>query len=189
MTFSRQSPISGNLEKAKLVALNGEAKDIEFMFNPTELAFEGVVETADNPGASSESSGKPKISFSNIKAYRITINNILYDVYENSDSQRSVIPYIETFKQATTFVQGKQRPPIYRFMWGSQTHLQYCFIEKLNYKFTMFMRDGTPVRAVIDGLTLKETDNPDKLDSEIPPPQPSGGDTISSRSQGRNRPQ
>lgn len=185
---SRQAPVSGDLKKATLVALKGEAKDIGFMFNPTELAFEGVVETADNPGARSESSGKPKVSFSNIQAYRVTINNILFDTYENENAQRNVSQYIDLFKQAITFVSGKQRPPIYRFEWGNQIHLQYCFVEKLNYKFTMFLNDGTPVRAVIDGLTLKETDDPDKLDAELPPPQSDPNDTMQSRQkQRRNR--
>lgn len=52
-----------------------------------------------------------------------------------------------------------ERTPIYRFLWGNQDkYLPYCVMENLDYKFTMFLPDGTPVRAVIDSLTLKETD-------------------------------
>lgn len=54
---------------------------------------------------------------------------------------------------------SQERTPIYRFLWGNQDkYLPYCVIESLDYKFTMFLPDGTPVRAVIDTLTLKETD-------------------------------
>lgn len=52
----------------------------------------------------------------------------------------------------------KERTPIYRFIWGDQTYLRRCNIEKLVYKLTMFLPDGTPVRAVIDSLTLKKAD-------------------------------
>lgn len=51
-----------------------------------------------------------------------------------------------------------QSPPVYRFVWGDQVYLRRCFLEKLNYKLTMFLPDGTPVRAVIDSLVLREID-------------------------------
>ena len=55
-------------------------------------------------------------------------------------------------------LEESKRTPIYRFVWGSQVYLQRCFIAKLNYKLTLFLPDGTPVRAVIDSLTLKKAD-------------------------------
>ena len=54
-----------------------------------------------------------------------------------------------------------KRTPHYRFVWGERVHLRRCVIEKLTYKLTMFLPDGTPVRAMIDSLTLK-TVAPDK---------------------------
>jgi hypothetical protein len=131
---------------------------IEFMFNPAELAFEGMVETAENPGARTEDTGQPKVSFANVKAYTVTINQVLFDTYEQETDV--VKRYIEPFRRAVQFAQGKQRPPIYTFIWGQQVHLRRCFVEKLSYKLTMFLPDGTPVRAVIDNLTLKEADDP-----------------------------
>jgi hypothetical protein len=135
---------SGNLVKATLISLDEGVPQIEFMFNPTELVFEGVVETSESPGARTEDKGTPKVSFSHVKAYKVTINKILFDTYEEGGD--------------VEFVKGKERPPIYQFMWGKQVYLRRCFIEKLNYKLTMFLPDGTPVRAVIDSLTLKEAD-------------------------------
>ncbi|HIH44103.1 MAG TPA: LysM peptidoglycan-binding domain-containing protein [Candidatus Methanoperedenaceae archaeon] len=44
-------------------------------------------------------------------------------------------------------------PPICRFIWGD---FQFqCIIEKTSKKFTMFLPDGTPVRATVN-VTLKE---------------------------------
>ncbi len=167
------------LEKAELIANSGEAPNIQFMFNPAELAFEGVVETADNPGARSEKSGKPKVSFSNVQAYRVTISNVFFDTYE---TQKDVLKnHIEPFRQAVRFVEGKERPPIYTFSWGSQVYFKRCFIEKLSYKLTMFLPNGMPVRAVIDNLTLKELDNLPEDSTSAPPAQRDPADTMASR--------
>jgi len=168
------------LEKAKLLCRDGSDYDIDFMFNPTEVSFEGDVESSDNPGSRSSESGKPKVSFSNIKAYRITINNILFDTYETNEDV--VKKHIFKFKKAVRFVSGKERPPLFAFYWGN-AYLDYCFIEKLSYKLTLFLSDGTPVRAVIDSLTLKETDGPANEQASAPAPQPSLADTMQSRRQ------
>ena len=148
--------IMTQLQKARLVPVD-PVSPIEFMFNPTELSFEESVETADNPGARTQTSGKPKVSFSNIKPSKVTITNIIFDTYE--DGTDVVGKYIAPFKQAVKFVPGLERPPLYTFTWG-QVYLRRCFVESLNYKLTMFMPSGTPVRARIDTLTLKEADEP-----------------------------
>lgn len=143
------------LAKAMLISDDG-VKNIEFMFNPNQLSFEGTVETAENAGARTQEKGKPKVSFANIKAYQVTISNIIFDTYEEGDDV--VKKYIDIVKQAVEFAPGKQRTPIYQFIWGSKIYLRRCFVEKLSYKLTMFLPDGTPVRAVIDSLSLKEAD-------------------------------
>ena len=152
------------LQKAKLICLDsggldaGAEYNITFMFNPSQLAFEGIVKTSENPGARTQDKGTPKVSFSNIKAYKVSISNILFDTYEEGDDV--IGRYINKFKKAVEFAPGKERPPIYRFEWGSKVYLRACFVERLSYKLTMFLPNGTPVRAVIDSLSLKEADEP-----------------------------
>ncbi|MDJ0509389.1 MAG: hypothetical protein QNJ64_09080 [Crocosphaera sp.] len=133
------------------------APDIIFMFNPKELVFERVVQIADNPGSRDSNTGVPKVSFSHTKPYQVTINNILFDTYESGLNVVTI--FIDPFRKAVEFAQGKESPPIYKFIWGDQIYLRSCFIERLNYKLTMFLSDGTPVRAVIDSLILKETEH------------------------------
>ena len=152
MSPNQTSDNSGNLVKARL--MSDEAPEIEFMFNPTELVFERSIATKAGD-ATRTGKGIPKVSFSHIEACKITINKIIIDTYEKGES---VNEYINKIKKAVEFVSGKERPPIYTFMWGGQIHLKRCFIDKITYKFTMFLPDGTPVRAVIDSLTLKESD-------------------------------
>lgn len=144
------------LAKARLISQDG-APPIEFMFNPRELTFEGVVETAESKGARTQDKGKPKISFANVKAYKVTVHKILFDTYETEEDV--VQRYIEPLRKAVEFVGGQQRPPIYTFCWGTRVYLPRCFVEKLTYKLTMFSPAGTPVRATIDSLTLKEVDD------------------------------
>ena len=153
MTTNQTSDNSGNLVKARL--MSDEAPEIEFMFNPTELVFERSIATKAGDATRTESKGIPKVSFSHIEACKLTINKIIIDTYEKGES---VNEYINKIKKAVEFVSGKERPPIYTFVWGGQRHLRRCFIDKITYKFTMFLPDGTPVRAVIDSLTLKESD-------------------------------
>lgn len=145
---------------AKATLSSQEAPKIEFMFNPTELTFEGVVETTESQGGRPQQTGKPKVSFSNTKAYKITISKIMFDTYENGADV--VKTHISKFRKAVEFVQGKERPPIYQFSWGDQIYMRRCFVEKLTYKLTMFLPNGTPVRAVIDSLILKEADEPEQ---------------------------
>jgi hypothetical protein len=59
---------------------------------------------------------------------------------------------------------------VYTFLWG-RTYLEYCFVEGVNYKLTKFLANGTPVRAVIDSLTLKETEKPDDDSSSAKKPK------------------
>ena len=179
--ISNKPAQSGNLVKASLMSDDG-VPPIEFMFNPTELVFEGVVQTSESPGARTQDKGNPKVSFSHVKAYKVTINQILFDTYE--DGGDVVKLYIENFRKSVEFVKGKERPPIYQFMWGKQVYLRRCFIEQLSYKLTMFLPDGTPVRAVIDSLTLKEADEPKEngpLGAKPPPKVDRNKDSLVNR--------
>lgn len=168
------------MEKAKAILKNQDGgEDIHFMFNPKELSFKNSVSTADNPGARSQRSGRPKVSFSNIPPKIITISNILFDTFETGEDV--IERYIKPLEKATQFINGKQRPPVYCFLWGRQ-YLEYCFIEQLSYKLTMFSKTGIPVRGVIENLTLKETERPSDDRSSAPASQPNPKqDNIASR--------
>lgn len=61
-------------------------------------------------------------------------------------------------KLITEKTDADKRTPHYRFVWGSRVYLKRCAIEKLTYKLTLFLPDGTPVRAVVDNLTLRAVD-------------------------------
>jgi len=184
------------LVKALLRANDG-GETITFMFNPTELAFSRSLNLNTDSGARTNS-GLPKVSFAYPQPYSLRISNILFDTRE---SQTSVLPYIDKFKQAVAFSefrdvpqeggrsrsrppqrsaqQGPQkRPPTYLFSWGED--YLHCFVKSLSYKLTLFMPDGTPIRAVVD-IELEEVDTSE--DSANPPAERSISDTPAARAQ------
>lgn len=135
---------------------------IEFQFNPTEIIFDVAADLSTSKGARQTETGAPKVNFSNFKADKVTLKNIVYDTFEveSGDAQKKNVlsAYINKYKEAMKFVPGKDQPPILTFSWGNNLYLKRCFIENLSYRLTMFDSYGTPVRAVIDSLTLVETD-------------------------------
>lgn len=145
------------LVKAKLIAIEG-GEDIEFMFNPNQLAFSRSIQLEQAQGARTEE-GQNKTSFKHPNPYSLKISNILIDTYE---TQTSVLAHINKFKKAVEFSgtgEAKtKRPPIYIFTWGDTNYLR-CFVKTLSFKFTMFLPNGTPVRATVD-LDLEQVDKP-----------------------------
>jgi hypothetical protein len=143
-------------------------ENIEFMFNPAMISFSRSMSIEASKGARTNR-GNNQASFKHPNPYTVQIANIILDTYE---SRTSVLDEIKKFKNGVQFVNpsdssGKkgenQRPPIYLLTWGATSYLQ-CFIKTLNFKLTLFLSDGTPVRATVD-LTLEQVDMPN------PPPE------------------
>ncbi|MEH2041879.1 CIS tube protein [Nostoc sp.] len=142
------------LEKAKLIAYNGEAPDIELMFNPTDISFARTVRWESKQG-NRGTTLLPKVNFSGVEPYKFTLKQLLYDTYETKESVMK--KYIDDIKKGVETIKGKaaQRPPIYILTWG--TEYFYCVITSLTYTLNMFLSDGTPVRALVD-IALQEVD-------------------------------
>jgi hypothetical protein len=148
------------LEKATLKPAAGEnAAEIKFMFNPTEIRFSRSVNIEQSPGSRSQS-GQNRTSFKHPNPYQLTISNIILDTYE-AQGDRSVMKPLKPFTDAIAFAKDgrgqAKRPPVYLFTWGTHVYLR-CFIKTCNFRLTMFLPDGTPVRAILD-LTLEQADD------------------------------
>ena len=157
------------LEKAKLKGLDG-ADDIEFMFNPTEISLSRSMSIEQSQGARTET-GQNKTSFKHPNPYTLTIGNLMFDTYE---SGKSVLENVQKLSKAVEFTSaGKgenKRPPIYLFTWGNHDYLR-AFVKDFSCKLTIFLPDGTPVRAVIN-LTLEQVELP-QPSSDPSPKNPS----------------
>lgn len=145
--------------KAKLIVHSdpiGDAKDIEFMFNPSELEFTRAVHWASDVG-NRGSTLLPKVNFSGVEPYSFTLKNLLFDTYEEKKSV--LTEYIDNIKRgATARASVRTRPPVYVLTWHD-TYF-HCVMTNLNYKLTMFLPDGTPVKASVN-ISLQEVDPAD----------------------------
>lgn len=140
------------LEKAKLKA-NGEAPDIELMFNPSEITFSRTVNWEKHPG-NRGTTLLPKINFSGVEPYQFTLKQLIFDTYETKES---VMTYINIIKKGVETIEraADKRPPVYIFTWKDEYF--YCVMTSLSYTLNMFLTDGTPVRAMVD-ISLQEVD-------------------------------
>lgn len=154
------------LEKAELYSLDGSDYNFKFMYNPTSLSISHKANVKENDGARTKKKGIPKVSFGSPKAMTISIKDIIFDTYEDS-SDRDVGNKLQKLTQTIKFIQDKERPPVYLFRWNTINYL-YCYVESLDYQLTLFLPNGTPVRAKAS-INLKEVDPYKNLAN--PPPQ------------------
>lgn len=167
---------SQQLQKASLISKIDPVKPIEFMFNPTDLQFSRTVDIQTQSGAIT-SKGLPKVVFGHVAPYELSLSGIVFDTFEKGTS---VINEIQPLLDAVDFSKfngaaggrssskaggrsnskadskKRQRPPVYYFMWGQQNYVQ-CMVKSLTCKLTMFLSDGTPVRAIVD-ISLQQVD-------------------------------
>ena len=144
------------IEKAKLIVHSdpsGQAKDIEFMFNPSELDFTRQVSWDYNVG-NRGTTLLPKVNFSGVEPYTFTLQNLLFDTYE---TKKSVLKeHIDNIKKGATARGSKRtRPPVYILTWHDSYF--HCVMTSLNYRLTLFLPDGTPVKAIVN-IGLQEVD-------------------------------
>jgi hypothetical protein len=95
--------------------------------------------------------------------------SLLFDSYE---ARKDVRALTEKVAKLTQVVGGKTpRPPIVKIIWGEDkpyfAGLPFTgVVESVTQKFTLFLDNGTPVRATID-LSLHETRAPEKQSKEM----------------------
>lgn len=131
---------------------------IDFQFNPIEISFSRSVELNSNTEGRTRS-GVKKISFAGPTPIELSIGNAIFDTYEEGVSVKT--KYTDRLLKALDFTQFQAnvngyRPPIFVFTWGQNRYLR-CFIKSLTLKFTLFLPDGTPVRATAD-LKLQQVE-------------------------------
>jgi hypothetical protein len=150
-TSKQNSP----LVKAQLKQYNGEAPTIEFMFNPTELSLARTVTWKAGEGNRGDTL-LPKINFSGVEPYKLTLKQLLFDTYETKES---VMKYINIIRKGVETIDRDKdkRPPVYILAWGKDTEYFHCVMTSLTYTLTMFLSDGTPVRAMVD-IALQEVE-------------------------------
>lgn len=136
------------LEKARIVPLNGkERSEIRVLFNPAEYSLErsNVYQAQAAPGMPC-----PLLQFVHGNADTLTMD-LFFDTY--TDGQRDVREHTRRIVALTALDAELHAPPVVRFEWGRLAF--QAVVERVGQKFTMFLADGTPVRATLS-VVFKE---------------------------------
>jgi nucleoid-associated protein YgaU len=136
-----------------------ESKKIEALFNPNQLSFNRSVGWQKQGAAQRD---VPELQFTHAEPRTLTLD-LFFDTYDTPDAVKTdVRKYTNKVLHLTTVEThgDKHRPPVCRLRWGGKKIFQGV-LEKLDQKFTMFMADGTAVRATLN-CTFKEWRTNDK---------------------------
>jgi hypothetical protein len=138
------------LVKAKVKILEGRngGEELTVHFNPTEYALEygASFQETPIPGLSN-----PILQFVNGAAEVLTMD-LLFDTYTDGGG-RDVSEDTRKFTSMVAIDGDTHAPPRVEFLWGSFTFR--AVVEKISQRYTMFLGDGTPVRATL-GVTFKQ---------------------------------
>jgi hypothetical protein len=169
----------GKLERARIHVLKNDGSTstdvesyIEVCFNPKEYSLEKSVEW----DAEKAFTDAPQPEFKAPKPMTLSVT-LQFDTYEERTNVRDKwVRQIEKLtmmtkqfdkdgKNASKTDKQKYRPPVILFVWGRFTFKGV--VESLSQKYTMFLSDGTPVRAEC-GLKLRNVidNNVDKGESQ-----------------------
>jgi nucleoid-associated protein YgaU len=156
--------LAGSTTPVKAYIINKDkdkegSKRIYCMFNPKEYAF-----TKQNSWKQGDTKGTdvPQMEFSSGQPATLTLQ-LFFDTYEIKKDVREV--YTNALWELMLVDQDlrnpksdKSRPPVVRFHWGTAWSFD-AVITRMSQKFTLFLDNGTPVRATVDVTFQQVTDS------------------------------
>jgi hypothetical protein len=130
------------LEKAVIKNLDKD-EDVEVLFNPKEYIIE-----KKTPWKEQEIQGldSPAVEFTLGERKRLSMELF----FDTSEEKTDVREYSDKIENLMLVDPDEHRPPLLLFSWGK---LKFkCVLEDLVQRFTMFLNDGTPIRAILKVL-------------------------------------
>jgi len=144
------------VEKQGAVLVFEGGKSIPALFNPDKLVFNKGVGWKKEGAAQRD---VPELQFTNAEPRTLNIDFIFdtYDTDSDSADKIDVRKYTDELLHLTTVEKhgDKHRPPVCRLFWGKVGYFFQGVLERLEQSFTIFMENGTPVRAT-SRCTFKE---------------------------------
>ncbi|MGA1794875.1 MAG: LysM peptidoglycan-binding domain-containing protein [bacterium] len=131
------------LEKAEIIPINTYGMPIKVLFNPSDCAIEKVnlYHDVEIPGLDA-----PLIQFIRGGAEYLSMQ-LFFDTFEEETDVRDefVRPLLSLIESDPEL----HAPPVVLFSWG--VGIQFtAVLEEATVKYSMFMENGTPVRASVD---------------------------------------
>jgi hypothetical protein len=146
------------MSKAELhiITVEGKNIDVTAQYNPKEVGIEKAATWAQ---AKTPTGNAPKIEFS-AGTNRSMSLELTFDGYETSTDVHAkyVAPLVSMamVMDENSSSDDQKRPPLVKVKWGTEKFPTFTgVVESVSTKYTMFLPDGTPVRATCS-VKLKE---------------------------------
>ncbi len=143
-------------EKFAIGSIDDASITVHAQYNPKEVQIKRTVAWTEHKDVTME--------FTGVKGRSISVE-LLFDGFE---AKRSVQPQLDTLEKLANPIDKRshdeklQRPHWCVVAWGGMPNLK-CVIESVTVKYTMFGKEGTPLRAVVN-VELKEAASADQRD-------------------------
>jgi nucleoid-associated protein YgaU len=130
---------------------------IDAMFNPNKLS---VTRSAQWQNPQVAKRDNPELQYTGAEPSTLSVE-LFFDTYDNpspNTEKKSVRIYTNKLHELTTVRahgSDKHRPPVCRLRWGKMSIFFQGVLQQLQNQFTLFMENGTPVRAT-STCTFKE---------------------------------
>ena len=143
------------LEKAVIENLDKKGK-VEVLFNPKEYIIEKSTPWQEKEVVGFDS---PDVEFTVGQRKRLSMELF----FDTSDEKKDVREHTDKIEELMMIDADQHRPPILMFSWGK---LKFkCVLEDLSQRFTMFLNDGTPIRAILKVLFKEYSPTKDQSQS------------------------
>ena len=155
LSFGKLSGSPASLTKAQLHVYKkaGGGKNkigvIPLFLNPTSLTVKRSVKVE---AKETTSNNVKETRIANSDPVELNFGKLIFDTYESRESVRSA--YIDDLEALLVYDGDTHMPPVVAFVWGkfnaSEWDTTYHFyVKSLDVTYTMFLPDGTPVRAEV----------------------------------------
>jgi hypothetical protein len=142
----------------KLTIVNldeGRAAGIEAYYNPKEITIDKTAPWSQHKSSKTDS---PEMEFTGAKGRSLSME-LFFDTYEMKADVHAL--YVSrlvalTYIRENASGDEEKRPPLCMVVWGGFPPFKGV-ITKVGTKYTMFLQDGTPVRATCT-VTMEEAD-------------------------------
>lgn len=155
-------------EKATIASLDDPGEYVTCLFNPAEISYSKAANWQPNPSKHEEDTPEP--TFGGGQPARLSMQ-LFFDTTRTGQDVRTHTDKLVKFTFINPNVRSKApRPSFCIFQWGSPTGIGpdtyfQGYIPQVDIKFTLFLPNGTPVRA---DVSLTFIAIPDKLPFQNP---------------------
>ena len=134
----------------------GGVTEIEAYFNPNKILLGKSVKLLPSRAKGHD---VPEEQFGNGDPREFNLD-LLFDTYDTDRVPKEPVTVYTAKLDSLVVVSPKGRPPICELWWGKWGKLFEGVLEKLDHEYTLFMEDGTPVRATSKCVFKEYRDNP-----------------------------